>query len=235
MMRDWCYKKLILLQLTRCLQTNGIHIIYMSNNRDFFILQTMVTNKVLAKIALVGGVVALGSATFFRWKIESGIKRSEYFRLAIEKLTENQAATAVLGKPVLIGSLDLGDTTKNFCDGLEAQFHVPVRGPKSSGIMIFEASRNPPSEPEWRLNTLELMDKAATKKLVIQSRAKLEVDDWKNNEREKLKSQIKFVITRTRSIFFVLFFFRGGTRLREFIIGYPNRCYCTHGWFLFVS
>ncbi len=130
----------------------------------------MVTNKTLAKIAVVGGFAALGSAGFFRWKIESGIKQSQYFQLAEKKLLESEAAVSVLGKPVLIGSLDLGDTKRNFCDGLQAQFHVPVRGPKSSGIMVFEASRNPPSQPEWKLNVLELMDKAATKKIVIESR-----------------------------------------------------------------
>lgn len=129
----------------------------------------MFSNKVLAKIAVVGGVVAISSASFFRWKIESGIKQSEYFQLAVGKLNEDKAAITVLGKPVLIGSLDLGDTNRNFCDGLKAQFHVPVKGPKSSGIMFFEASRNPPSQPEWKLNSVELTDKAATKKLVIQS------------------------------------------------------------------
>jgi hypothetical protein len=35
--------------------------------------------------------------------------------------------------------------------------------------MTFEASRNPPSEPEWRLNMVELTDKEATKKLIILS------------------------------------------------------------------
>ena len=130
----------------------------------------MVTNKTLAKIAVVGGFAALGSAGFIRWKIEQGIKQSQYFQLATNRLLENESALVVLGKPVLIGSPDLGDTKRNFCDGLRAQFHVPVRGPKSSGIMVFEATRNPPNQPEWRLNVLELMDKAATKKLVIESR-----------------------------------------------------------------
>ena len=131
----------------------------------------MVTNRTLAKIAVAGGFFVLGTGGVFRWKIEKGIKESEYFQLAFQKLLDSEAAEVVLGKPVLIGSLDLGDSKRNFCDGVQAQFHVPVRGPKSSGIMVFEASRNPPSQPDWRLNVLELMDKAATKKLVIQSRA----------------------------------------------------------------
>lgn len=129
----------------------------------------MVTNKTLAKIAVVGGLLALGSASYFRWKIETSIKRSTYFNLATEKLLANKTATDVLGEPVLIGSLDLGDTKRNFCNGLQAQFRVPVRGPKSSGIMAFEASRNPPSQPEWRINMVELMDKECTKKLVIEN------------------------------------------------------------------
>ena len=129
----------------------------------------MVANKTLGKIAAIGGFFALGSATFFRWKIESSIKRSVYFKLATKELLASKAATAVLGEPVLIGSIDLGDTKTNFCDGLQAHFQVSVRGPKSSGIMTFEASRNPPSKPEWRLNVVELTDKEATKKLIIRS------------------------------------------------------------------
>jgi hypothetical protein len=35
--------------------------------------------------------------------------------------------------------------------------------------MTFDASRNPPGQPEWRLNTVELTDKEATKKLMIVS------------------------------------------------------------------
>ncbi|KAK4004706.1 uncharacterized protein LOC123476950 [Daphnia magna] len=129
----------------------------------------MVTNKTLAKIAVAGGFLALGSASYFRWKIETSIKQSTYFKLAIERLLASKTAVDVLGEPVLIGSIDLGDTKRNFCDGLQARFQVSVRGPKSSGIMAFEASRNPPSQPEWRINLVELMDKEATRKLVIES------------------------------------------------------------------
>ncbi|XP_046634372.1 uncharacterized protein LOC124313472 [Daphnia pulicaria] len=129
----------------------------------------MVTNRTLGKIAVIGGFFALGSASVFRWKIESSIKKSAYFELAIKELLASKAATTVLGEPVLVGSIDLGDTRTNFCDGLQAHFQVSVRGPKSSGFMTFDASRNPPSQPEWRLNTVELTDKEATKKLMIVS------------------------------------------------------------------
>ena len=127
----------------------------------------MVSNKVLGKIALATGVITVGVANFFRWQIESNIKQSQYFRLALERLSANESAVAFLGKPVRTGSLDLANTDHNFSDGLCAQFHVPVRGSQSSGTMFFRASRNPPIQPEWQLNYLELVDKSATKKLVI--------------------------------------------------------------------
>lgn len=129
----------------------------------------MVTNTFLAKIAVIGGVITIGTANVIRWKIESNLKQSQYFQLAIKKLVENETAVTFLGEPVLIGSLDLGNTDHNYCDGLRAQFHVPVKGSKTSATLFFRASRNPPDQPDWKLNTLELTNKTVTKKLVIVS------------------------------------------------------------------
>lgn len=128
----------------------------------------VISNRGLAKIVAVGGVVALGSATFFKWKISNNIKQSEYFLLAFNRLRESESAMGFLGQPVLFGNLDLGDTQKNYCDGLRAKFSVPVRGPNNSGTMLFEASRDGVGH-QWHLDRLELQDKAATKTLLIQS------------------------------------------------------------------
>lgn len=63
----------------------------------------VLNNKVLAKIALAGGVVALSSATFFNWKIQSNLKKSDYFQMAVKTLVESKAASSALGPPILIG------------------------------------------------------------------------------------------------------------------------------------
>lgn len=128
-----------------------------------------ITNRGLAKIAALGGIFALGSAGYFQWKISKNIKQSEYFRLAFDALNESEAVVGFLGKPILFGNINLGDTQKNFCDGLQAKFHVPVRGPSHSGLMVFEASRDS-IEQKWHLDYLELQDKDATKKLTVRSK-----------------------------------------------------------------
>jgi len=130
----------------------------------------MIPNRILAKIAVGGGFIALGSASYFRSKIESAIKQSEYFELAVKQLKSSKAAASVLGEPMIIGTPDLGDTKKNFCDGLLAKFTVPVRGPKDSGSFMFEASRSAPGE-HWKVRDLELfLSKEPDKKLVIRSK-----------------------------------------------------------------
>lgn len=131
-----------------------------------------ISNRGLAKIAAVGGFFVLGSAGFFKWKLSNNIKQSEYFQLAVKSLIESEAVVGFLGQPVLFGSLDLGDSANNHCDGLLAKFSVPVRGPKNTGRMDFEASRSAFGDP-WHLDKLEFIDKEATKKLVIISRSSI--------------------------------------------------------------
>lgn len=126
----------------------------------------MVSNRTLAKIAVVGGFVALGSASLFKWKIERGIKQSAYFQLAEKRLLGSEEVISLLGKPIYIGTLDLGDTKKNFCDGLQARFHVPVKGSKSAGLMVFEASRDPPKQSKWKVEYVDLYNKEGTSKLI---------------------------------------------------------------------
>lgn len=131
----------------------------------------MIPNRILANIAVGGGFVALGSASYFRWRIETAIKESEYFKLAVKQLKGSNAATNVLGEPIIIGTPDLGDTKKNFCDGLLAKFTVPVRGPKDSGSFAFEAYRNAHGE-NWKVGDLDLfLTREPDKKLVIRSKA----------------------------------------------------------------
>ena len=123
-------------------------------------------NKMLAKVALAGGVIALGSATFFNWKIQSNLKKSDYFQTAVKILAESKVAAAALGPPILIGTIDLGDNRNNWCDGLQAAFRVPVKGSKTCGTLVFTASRDTYNH-QWQINQLELLDKEATKKLTL--------------------------------------------------------------------
>ena len=112
------------------------------------------------------GFFVLGSASYMKWKLSKKFKESEYFQLATKSLNGNETAMGFLGKPIIFGNLDLGDTENNHCDGFKAKFSVPVRGPKNSGTMHLEASRSAISDP-WNLNKLEFVDKNSTKKLVL--------------------------------------------------------------------
>jgi len=135
------------------------------------ILLQMIPNRILARIAVGGGFIALGSASYFRSRIETAIKRSEYFELAVKQLKSSNAAAVFLGEPIIVGTPDLGDTKKNFCDGLLAKFTVPVRGPKDSGSFAFEAFRSAPGE-HWTVGDIDLfLNKEPDRKLIIHSKA----------------------------------------------------------------
>ena len=74
-----------------------------SNSEPIVLRKMVLNNKILAKVALAGGVIALGSATFFNWKIQSNLKKSDYFQMAVKALVESPASAA-LGPPIFIGT-----------------------------------------------------------------------------------------------------------------------------------
>ena len=131
------------------------------------LLVGMLTNRVLAKTAAIGGFAVLASAAFFKWRIENGLKQSEYYKTAMQRLRESEAIRQALGPPVRVGNFDLGDNGANYCDGSKARFKVPVRGSRDSGFVIFEAFRDQMTGC-WSVADLELfLDSDSTKKLVV--------------------------------------------------------------------
>jgi len=130
----------------------------------------MIPNKILVRVAVGGGFFALASASYFKSRIESAIKQSEYFESAVKQLKDSDAAVSALGKPIIIGTPDLGDTKNNFCDGLRATFRVPVRGPKDSGSFVFSAFRNAHGQ-QWNVSDIDLfLNKEPDRKLVIHTK-----------------------------------------------------------------
>ncbi|KAF4531962.1 hypothetical protein B566_EDAN010209 [Ephemera danica] len=127
----------------------------------------VVTNKLLAKIAIYGGAIALGGGFWMKSQIQGRIKSSNYYKLALQQLRSHKGAIALLGEPIRDGDLDLGNSEINHCDGLNAQFHVPVRGPQDKGILHFWALRES-TQHSWQVTRSELELKSdASRRLVI--------------------------------------------------------------------
>lgn len=115
----------------------------------------MVTNKVLAKVAVIGGFVAISSGFYVNRKVQERIRSSDYYREAMKITRQHRGAISLLGEPIKAGNVDLGNTEINFCDGYKAQFQVPVKGPNSKGTIFFWARREDVSKA-WDVFRLEL-------------------------------------------------------------------------------
>ncbi|XP_067005726.1 cytochrome c oxidase assembly factor 1 homolog [Anabrus simplex] len=115
----------------------------------------MVTNRTLAKIATYGAVVTITTGVYVNWKVQDGLKSSQYFKDSLKLLRTHQGAVELLGEPMKSGNLNLGDPEHNHCDGFKAQFEVPVKGPKNSGTLFLWAKRETPQQ-QWIVSRLEL-------------------------------------------------------------------------------
>lgn len=109
----------------------------------------------LAKAASIGGVLVIGSAYYFKNRIQDGLRSSEYYKESLRILREHRGIAHLMGEPIREGKLDLGDNENNFCTGTEAQFQVPVKGTKKTGILYLWASRSEAGE-KWNVDRLEL-------------------------------------------------------------------------------
>lgn len=115
----------------------------------------MFSVKALARTASIGGVIVIGSAVYFKSRIQYGLKSSEYYKESLSILRGHRGIAHLLGEPIKDGTLNLGDNANNFCTGTEAQFQVPVRGSNKSGVLYLWASR-PEIGQKWNIDRLEL-------------------------------------------------------------------------------
>ncbi|XP_053653762.1 uncharacterized protein [Cherax quadricarinatus] len=76
----------------------------------------------LARTAAFGGFIVIGSAFYFKSRIQDGIKHSDYYRESLHILRSHRGVAYLMGEPIKDGRLDLGDTSNNFCSGKEAKF-----------------------------------------------------------------------------------------------------------------
>jgi cytochrome c oxidase assembly factor 1 len=120
---------------------------------------------------MYGGVIALGSGFWVKSQIQGGIKNSDYYKLAFQQLRNHKGAIKLLGEPIRDGDLDLGKSETNHCDGLKAQFHVPVRGPQNKGIFHFWAMRESLKHP-WEVtrSELELKDDSSKRLIIVKQK-----------------------------------------------------------------
>ncbi|XP_064113958.1 uncharacterized protein LOC135220601 [Macrobrachium nipponense] len=78
----------------------------------------------LAKAASIGGVLVIGSAYYFKNRIQDGLRSSEYYKESLRILREHRGIAHLMGEPIREGKLDLGDNENNFCTGTVAQFQT---------------------------------------------------------------------------------------------------------------
>lgn len=138
----------------------------------------------LARTAAIGGFVVIGSSFYFKSRIQQGIKQSEYFKESLRILRSHRGIAYLLGEPIRDGNLDLGDNVNNFCTGKEAQFQVPVTGPKKSGTLYLWASR-PEYSDKWNVDRLELgLTDDPGRRVLLRDSPKLHVDNETENGEE---------------------------------------------------
>lgn len=127
----------------------------------------MVATKTLVKAAVFGSLVTASAGLWVNNQIESRIKKSDYFVEALKTLRNHPGSLHLLGEPMKVGRVNLGDTAKNRCDASSSKFQVSVKGPKGKGTLFLEARRESVQD-KWEITRLALrVDSIADKELLI--------------------------------------------------------------------
>ncbi len=109
--------------------------------------------KWLVPVLVVAGVLLL--ALFLGglfWGIESMMRASYAYQLAVKRATESPAVAAKLGKPLHIGWLVSGNVNFSDTEG-SASLSIPVSGPNGRGRIIVVGKKH---ANKWNFETLEL-------------------------------------------------------------------------------
>jgi TonB family protein len=106
-------------------------------------------------LGLILIVVAFVAVIFF--VAMSAVKSSEVYSYALEKAKANPEVIAELGEPIKDGWLVQGSVETSGGVG-HAKFQIPINGPKKSGTIYAEASKDPATSGsgDWYYTTLEV-------------------------------------------------------------------------------
>lgn len=118
-----------------------------------------VSVKSLQQMAIFVTVFTGGGCSMMYYLMQKNFARSEYYRLALECLTDHPVAMERLGAPPLKAhNIRLTDR-HNHIDHTRAQIKIPVTGSKTGGYLYTSSSKNNPSN-RWQLQeaVLQLRD-----------------------------------------------------------------------------
>jgi hypothetical protein len=114
----------------------------------------------LTPVLLCGGCFAL---IFFG--VTGLIKSSEPYGEAIAKAKANQEVRNQLGEPIAVGYWTTGSVQVSNGTG-SANFIIPISGPKKSGIVFVEATKN---AGKWEYSKLEVQPVGSDKRIDLRT------------------------------------------------------------------
>ncbi|XP_050418156.2 uncharacterized protein LOC126831603 [Patella vulgata] len=120
-------------------------------------------DKVLKLVVVGCGIGALSGAFYYTEKVQGQFRREEFYTKPMKLLRNYEPAKEHLGEPIRSTHIDLGNTTENNIDGLNAKLTIPIKGSKDKGKMYVTASRNEAGE-SWIINQLDLEIKRTRRK-----------------------------------------------------------------------
>ncbi|XP_014780763.1 uncharacterized protein LOC106876657 [Octopus bimaculoides] len=135
---------------------------------------------VLRNIAILGGFISIGGAGYFTTKLKYKFKQADYFIESVSLLRNYTPIEKYLGQPIVVKSIDLGDTENNVVGALGAKIAIPVCGPKDKGILYCWATRENTDE-RWLVDKLEIEIKKTKQRWTFYERP-----ITKENEEKKL-------------------------------------------------
>jgi len=113
------------------------------DRRRKWLVPVLVVGGVLLVTLLVGGLL---------WGVESMMRASYAYQVAVKRATESPAVAAKLGKPLHISWLVSGNVNFSATEG-SASLSIPVSGPNGRGRIIVIGKKH---ANHWNFETLEL-------------------------------------------------------------------------------
>ncbi|XP_050295080.1 cytochrome c oxidase assembly factor 1 homolog [Anthonomus grandis grandis] len=125
-----------------------------------------INNWTLVKIASIGGIATVALGYMTQVKIQNNITETSFFKESMKLVRSHPAAVHLFGEPIRVGRIDVGNNKKNFIDGNQAQFEVPLKAPKQKGTMFLYVKKKD-EDLEWSLDKIELEFKNQPNKRLI--------------------------------------------------------------------